>query len=62
MLNKQNTAFPRTPTEENKAHKNWKIKIRTYHFDVAAATAAAAVTATATATAASGRCLSLIGH
>jgi hypothetical protein len=30
------TMYPRTPIEENKAHKNLKIKIRTYHFDAAA--------------------------
>ena len=47
-LDEQNTVYVRTPIEENKAHKNWKIKIRTYNFDAAAA--------------ASGRCLSLIGH
>jgi len=47
-LDEQNTVCLRTPVEENKAHKNWKIKIRTYHFDAAAA--------------ARGRCLRLIGH
>jgi hypothetical protein len=34
---------PRTPTEENEAHTNWKIKIRPYHFDDDAAAAASEV-------------------
>lgn len=44
-LDEQNTVHSSTTTEQNKAHKNWKIKICTYHFD-------------ADADAVSGRCLS----